>query len=76
MKLQDLVFSAGAILFVIALLPALWQTSKPPRFTCAMTGATLGVFAFTYLTLHLTYASVTTAVTSLLWFTLLVQHRI
>lgn len=73
MTWQDLVFSVGGILFMIALLPALWG-SKPPKSTCAMTGATLTAFTLCYGTLGLTYACVTTALTSLLWFLLLVQQ--
>ena len=71
----DAVFTVGSLLFIAALLPAVWSESKPPRATCALTAGVLAAFAVTYLTLGLTFSAVTTGMTCCLWTVLLLQRR-
>jgi hypothetical protein len=70
---QDWVLSAGSIVFSIALLPMVFGSRKPALSSSFMTGVVLWVFAATYLSLHLTFTTATTAVSALLWTVLFLQ---
>lgn len=70
---QDAVFTAGSIVFLIALIPTILGPSKPAASTSAMTGTVLLLFAVTYLTLGLYLSAVTTSLTAAAWLTVLVQ---
>lgn len=70
---QDLVFTAGTIVFAAALLPSLFGKNKPELSTSLTTGSVSAVFAFTYFSLHLVFSSILTGVNSLFWFILAVQ---
>lgn len=74
--IQDLIFTAGGVIFIVALLPSVFSEHKPPLSTCLITGSVLAVFAATYLTLDLTFGAVTTAISAAVWFTLAVQQYI
>ena len=64
---QDLVFSLGSIVFTIALIPAILEKRSPPASTCVLTGAMVGVYAATDLTLELWFSAITSAISALLW---------
>jgi len=70
---QDIVLTAGSMVFIIALLPSVFSAAKPAAMTSLMTGTVLAIFAVTYTTLDLWFAAGTTAITSITWFVLLGQ---
>lgn len=70
---QDWVLTGGLIIFAFALLPSLFSKDKPALSTSLMTGITLSVFSFVYLTLSLWISAITTIITGVLWLTLAVQ---
>lgn len=70
---QDVVLTAGSIIFIIALVPSVLSKDKPALTTSLMTGSVLAVFAIVYATLSLWLATVTVASTSLTWFILAYQ---
>lgn len=70
--MQDAIFTAGSIFFIIGLIPSIRGEDKPALFTSLTTGGWLFLFAITYLTFAhpLWFSSITTFGTSLCWFTL------
>lgn len=64
---QDIILTVGTLLFLLALVPTLLGKSKPSPLTSLMTGGVLLVFAATYATLGLFFASITTAATGTAW---------
>jgi hypothetical protein len=70
---QDATLTLGALVFLIALIPTLVGDAKPSPLTSLLTGSVLLVFAATYLTLGLYFASITTAVTGTAWLVILWQ---
>lgn len=64
---QDFVFSIGSIVFCIALMPTILGKAKPPLLTAAPIALVLFIFALTYASLNLWFASTTTLLTSVLW---------
>jgi hypothetical protein len=73
MEWQDLVLAVGSALFAFALLPTIFSSAKPALTTSLLTGSILAVFTFTYVTLGLHYAAITTGITSALWLTIATQ---
>lgn len=73
MEWQDLVIAIGAILFAVALLPTVFSEAKPAWATSAMTGSVLYVVAFTYTTIGLDFAAITTGISAFLWTVILAQ---
>ena len=71
----DLIFAVGAVILSAALVPAVFSPFKPPRATCALTGAVLWVYGVTFLAMDLLYSGVMTSTSALLWTVLLVQRR-
>lgn len=71
---QDIVFTAGSLVFIVALARMVLATDKPPLFSSVSTGLTLAAFAVCYGTLGLPFACATTALSALLWLTLAVQR--
>ncbi len=72
---QDVLIMAGGFSFSAALLPSVFSENKPARLTCLMTGTILVSFCIAYGTLGLWLALGATALTSTLWFVLLLQKR-
>lgn len=62
-------------MFVIALVPMVLASEKPPLLTSFPTGIILLAFAATYASLGAVYGAATTAVSGLLWLTLAAQKR-
>lgn len=72
---QDVILTAGTLVFIVALVPMVLASDKPPLSTSIPTGLTLLAFAPAQWTLGATYAACTGAVTGLLWLTLAAQKR-
>lgn len=67
MQWQDIVFTVGSLVFIIALLPSVFSENKPDIKTSALTTVILSVFALTYFSLHLYFSSIVTFATALVW---------
>jgi len=67
MSWQDLVLSFGSVMFIFALIPMIISEHKPPLISSLISSAILYSFAFTYTTVDLVYAAVTTTVMATLW---------
>lgn len=70
---QDVVLTLGSVIFLVALIPTIVGSAKPAPLTSLSTGTVLVVFAITYATLDLRFASVVTGATGLAWFFILWQ---
>lgn len=70
---QDAILTLGTLVFLVALIPTLVGDAKPSPLTSLLTGSVLLVFAATYLTLGLHFASITTAATGTVWLVILWQ---
>lgn len=64
---------AGSVVFILALLPTLLGSAKPPVTTSVLTGSVLAVFAVVYSTLGFWFSVVTGAILSLCWFVVAIQ---
>jgi hypothetical protein len=73
--IQDYIYTAGSIIFILSLLPAVFSKEKPPRSTCALTGGVLYVYAVNGYTLDLYFTAITTLITAAVWTVLLFQRR-
>mgnify|MGYP001559148886 FL=1 len=67
MQWQDMVFTVGAIFFIVALLPSVFSENKPDIKTSSLTAVILTCFSVTYFTLHLYFSAVVTLATAILW---------
>ncbi len=63
----------GGFVFSMALLPTIWNQSKPAASTCVLTGGMLLVFAAVYLSLQLWLAAVAITLNAACWLVLLGQ---
>jgi hypothetical protein len=70
---QDGVLALGALMFAIALIPSVTSKDKPALWTSILTCTVLIVFAITYASLSLWFATITTSLTALLWGVLIIQ---
>ena len=70
---QDVVLTFGSVVFLVALIPTILGSAKPAPLTSFSTGTVLLLFAVTYATLELPFASIVTAATGLAWFLILWQ---
>jgi hypothetical protein len=70
---QDTVITVGNAIFAFSLLPSIRSKEKPHLYTSMPTAIVLYIFAATFLTLDLIYASVVTLISALLWTLLVVQ---
>ena len=73
MTWQDIVFSVGSWIFIIALLPSLFGKDKPPLSTSVLTGSVLLVYALTYLSLDFWLSVASTGILAIAWLALGVQ---
>lgn len=74
MNWQDIIFSIGSWIFIIALIPTVLSKDKPPLSTSLITGSVLAVFVFAYATLDLWMATFSTAGISITWFIIAIQR--
>jgi hypothetical protein len=70
---QDVIIAAGSVVIVAGLLPSVFGSHKPAAPTSIITFLVLSAFAISYATLKLWYATITTAMTALLWLVLAIQ---
>lgn len=70
MKWQDMVFSAGEVVFLVSLFPSLLSEQKPAFATSLATGLMLCTFLFVHASYKLWVAFGLTALTAILWFIL------
>ena len=70
---QDIIFTIGSIIFIIALIPSIRGKDKPALSTSLLTGSILFIFSTTYLTLNLTFSTVTTGILASAWLILAFQ---
>jgi len=73
---QDIVLALGSLILAAALIPSVTSEHKPALWTSISTCIVLAIFAGTYASLSLWYASFTTALAALLWAVLAVQKLI
>jgi hypothetical protein len=73
---QDIVLAIGSLIFALALLPSVFSQHKPALWTSGLTGVVLVIFAVTYASLTLWYATVTTSLAAILWLVLAVQKML
>ena len=73
---QDIVLSAGSLVFAVALMPSVLSKNKPAALTSALYGSVLLIFVFTYASLSLWYAAITTLLTAILWLILAIQKTL
>jgi hypothetical protein len=73
--IQDLIFSLGGIIFMVALIPSLVSENKPNYKTSILTSIVLYTFSITYISLDLTYSSIVSFITATLWLILFYQSR-
>jgi len=71
--IQDIILTAGSLVFIAALLPTLLGRDKPALSTSITTGTVLIVFSGVYVSLALWFSAITTFVTAACWFTLALQ---
>lgn len=72
---QDILFTCGSVLFVVALIPSLVSKSKPARATCLMTAIVNMAFMVGDLSLGLWLTSGILVVSTTLWVILFFQGR-
>jgi hypothetical protein len=70
---QDLVFSIGAFVLTIALIPTILGKEKPKLSTSAITATIITAFSFSYFTLGLTLSGLAAAINSVAWYILAFQ---
>jgi hypothetical protein len=74
--IQDIILTAGSLVFIAALLPTVFSKDKPALITGITTGIVLVVFGGVYMSLDLWFSAVVTFITASCWFTLAVQKHI
>jgi hypothetical protein len=73
MTWQDLVYSIGQWVFIVALLPSVFSKNKPAFVSSLTTGTVLLVYVFTMASLNLWVSSASTSITCLVWYILAFQ---
>lgn len=73
MPWQDIVIAVVQWVFALTLLPSVLSEDKPALATSVLTGIVLAVLAFTFSTLNLWNATLSTAVVSIMWWILAFQ---
>jgi hypothetical protein len=71
---QDVMLSAGNILFCITFIPMLRQPERPPLLTCIPTGLALVAGGFVFATLHLWLTALTQTISGLQWLALVFKR--
>ena len=72
---QDVLMMIGGFGFAIALLPSIIGKGKPAKSSCLITGGILASYVIALATLGLWLSAGATALTSAMWFVLLLQKR-
>jgi len=72
---QDQVIALGAGVFIIALIPAIISTNKPPASTSLITAIVLTTYVCCFLTLGLIVSAIFSGGTAICWWILFFQKR-
>jgi hypothetical protein len=74
MRWQDLALTSASLIFIVALVPTVVSGDQKPALSTSVinAGVSAGI-AIVYVTLHLWFASATTAVNGILWLVIGVQ---
>lgn len=67
MNLHDVIFAAGSVVLIAALIPALYKRIDVPLWTAALTGSVLAVYGINYLTMGFPLSAAGLLVQALLW---------
>jgi hypothetical protein len=67
MLINDLVFTIGSIVFLIALIPSLTSENKPDKTTSAITSSVLFLFTLNYLSIGLYISAFVGFITAFAW---------
>jgi len=73
MMWQDLIFSIGSIIFIIALIPTIIYGLKPPKLTSLPTALVLTLYSFTLYSLDLYWSAGLNLLTAILWYIIFIQ---
>lgn len=71
--INDLIFTAGSIAFLVALIPSLISDDKPAKKTSLITSIVLYAFTFNYISLGLYISSIVGFATASCWLALYIQ---
>lgn len=74
--INDLVFTIGSFIFLLALIPSLRSKDKPNKKTSILTALVLYAFTINYISLGLYMSSVVGFATASCWLALYIQVRI
>jgi len=75
MPWQDVVITIGQTIFAVALIPSIIGKDKPALTSSLVTGTFLIIFAFTFATLSLWLAVISSTINGVLWFILAYQKH-
>ncbi len=70
---QDWVLAIGQIFFLLALLPSVFSSDKPSKYSSAPTAMVLYLFSYTFYTLGLTWGAITSFLVGVIWTVLFFQ---
>ena len=73
--INDLTFTIGSIVFLVALIPSLTSEYKPNKTTSISTAAVLYAFTLNYISLGLYMSSVVGFATACCWLALYIQVK-
>ena len=73
MHWQDIVFTIGAWIFAILLIPSIRSQDKPALTSSFFTATLLSIYVFVYASLYFWGAMISTAVLALAWWILAYQ---
>jgi hypothetical protein len=73
MQWQDVVFTIGQIIFLVAFIPTIRGKNKPELSTSTITSIILVVFVLTYLTLNLWGSAIASTGMAIAWATVAYQ---
>jgi hypothetical protein len=72
-NIQDLILTAGSLIFALALLPSIFSKNKPALSTSLLTAVVVYIFAGVYISLNLWFTAITTLITGSCWSILALQ---
>jgi hypothetical protein len=73
--INDLIFTAGSFVFLIALMPSIFTENKPNTKTSLTTSIILFVFTYNYIDLNLYFSAAVGFLTGVAWLVLYFQAR-
>jgi len=75
MLANDLIFTFGSIVFLVALIPSLVSENKPDKKTSFITSFVLCVFSLNYISIGLYFSSVVSFIGAIAWLVLYIQKK-